>query len=203
MLVVNRQQFQDKTVLSVPTRTRQFLNFILNTCAVFNTRGGTNHAFRRLLNRINGSGTNEKVGTSRVQKLPIGIKLPDPFGPLDPGEKVEQGRQKGSEKPPTNTATSLVSVTKRGSNSRQKFICVVKIAPTSLSTRPPPLCIMFLPIPPQAARGDFLENPYTYQTAPHLLYKKTGKVWGFGFRVYHHRRAPRESSRSSRPRDFE
>jgi hypothetical protein len=89
------------------------LDFILNTCAVFNTRGGTNHAFRRLLNRINGSGTNEKVGTSRVQKLPIGIKLPDPFGPLDPGEKVEQGRQKGSEKPPTNTATRLVSVTPR------------------------------------------------------------------------------------------
>ena len=107
MLVVNRQQFQDKTVLSVPTRTRQFLNFILNTCAVFNTRGGTNHAFRRLLNRINGSGTNEKVGTSRVQKLPIGIKLPDPFGPLDPGEKVEQGRQKGTEKPPPTQQQGL------------------------------------------------------------------------------------------------
>jgi hypothetical protein len=45
---------------------------------VLNTRADL---FRRLLNRQNGSGTNEKIGTSRVHLVgggtAIGIKLPD------------------------------------------------------------------------------------------------------------------------------
>jgi hypothetical protein len=36
------------------------------------------------------------------------MKLPDPFGPLDPGEKVEEGRQKATQKQPQKEHRGLI-----------------------------------------------------------------------------------------------